>query len=295
MSSSGLYQITPNSDHGVNLNLWELQEKLNAAIDWLSTWGFSVSRTRIGQYQKFLESLVGKKLSELEYHSFMFDIGEILYIHSALCKFSDLDLRPLLADLVKGKARKGLIVGDERARNFEFELKTAAKFLEQGYKLNLSTNADLIATNNLGKQVLIECKRLTSKKQLKKRIKEASAQLHKKYKYCSEPLATRGFVCLDVSNLVNPEFKVIGTDESIDASKFLGGLVDDFANENCDLWAGIQDLRTWGVILCATAPVLLNEQLCSLARVYHVDFSVVDNSELNTAREFINHLTRQSR
>lgn len=286
--SSNLVQVV-STETGVEMNLTELIEQLDKAIAWLTSWGFNVSPTRVAKYKSYLLNSVGEEVSVLEFESVMYDISELLFIYNAINNCDDKALEPLLADLVKGQVRKGLQVGDERARNFEFELKVIAKYFKLGFELDLTTNADLIVKDQNGSQLLIECKRLTSNKKLGKRINEAAKQLHKKYQYCLQPMATRGLIFLDISNLVNTEFKIIRAETYHEAERFLGGKVDEFANKNYELWNSITDLRTWGVVLYCSAPTKIDGRLSTVSRVFHVDLSVVNPEDRKSANVFVKH------
>lgn len=287
--SSHLFQVI-SPEAGVDINFTELIDRLNGAIEWLSSWGLNISPTRIVKYRTFLLNSAGKEVSVFDFESVMYDISELLFIYNTLNELKDSSLKPLLEDLIKGQVRKGLQVGDERARNFEFELKIIAKYYKLGFELDLTTNADLIVKDNKDAQLLIECKRLTSTKKLGKRIKEAAKQLHAKYKYCSQPNLARGLIFLDVSNLVNTEFGIIRASTSHEAYMFLSKKVDDFANKNYQLWNSITDSRTWGVVLYCSAPTKVNERLSTISRVFHVDFSVTDTQDAQKANVFIKHL-----
>lgn len=286
--SENLVQLD-NSPSGVPMNLLELVDRLDQATQWLSSWGFNISPTRVAKYKQYLLQAVGKEVSVLEYESIMYDISELFFISNTLSDYQGAALEPLLGDLIKGKVRKGLKVGDERARNFEFELKVIAQYYKLGFELDLSTNADLIVKDKLGSQLLIECKRLTSAKKLGKRIKEAAKQLHSKYQYCSNPLQTRGLIFLDVTNLVNPSFSIIRANASNEARAFLGRKLADFASKNEELWDDLRDLRTWGVVLYCSAPTKINEELSTISRVFHLDLLVSNQIEQDKAHAFIKH------
>ncbi|MFS1431047.1 hypothetical protein LMH73_029105 [Vibrio splendidus] len=226
-----------------------------------------------------------KLTSDLDFHSIMYDVLELLSIYNGLNSLSDENLVETLQVMVGGRVRKGLLVGDERARNFEFELKIISHYNRPGFNLDLSTNTDLIVENYQGTRVLIECKRLTSSKKLEKRIKEASKQLNKKYKSHG---GTKGIIYLDVTNLINTNFKLIKAETTVDAENFIRQKIEEFAEKHHHLWCSIENIKTVGVILYLSLPAEIGGKVIKVLRVHHAEMLIGNPEEKPLIQEFFN-------
>lgn len=105
-------------------------------------------------------------------------------------------------DIIKG-ANFAHLDKNPKSRNTQFELWIASYFALSGYKVDLSTETDLVAKKGWT-TFYIECKRIISRKTLNKRFKKAEEQI--KNRIPKQGLLKRyyGLIFIDVSQYIVP-------------------------------------------------------------------------------------------
>ena len=118
-------------------------------------------------------------------------------------------LRGKMLDIVRGTNAylSENVSSSNKARNTAFEVLVGARFKLAEYNVDFPHLADArVIFDN--KEILIQCKRPSSFKQLHKNITDARRQLKASYR---GPNRSRrlGMIAIDISKLVNPEFNLL--------------------------------------------------------------------------------------
>ncbi len=87
---------------------------------------------------------------------------------------------------------------DSRARNKQFELRIASYFCQAGCEVDLSTDTDIISSTE-SEVFYIECKRISAKNQITKRLSEARKQLARRMPTAEGNRIAVGFIAMDVT------------------------------------------------------------------------------------------------
>lgn len=194
-------------------NIHEHIASIEKFIRYLEGKRIAVASSRIAKYKKFLENFpVDTELrpKENEEHHKLIDellyvyreVHEIMWIQKGLEKREPAGIDNIMRTIVGGNtyARDDT---DTKARNYQFELRIASYFLQNNYDVNLETEADVVVKNTAA-HFVIECKRLYSEKNAKKRISEAAKQLKKKVGKQSIFSRKVGIAVFDVTKLAYP-------------------------------------------------------------------------------------------
>ena len=193
----------------------EFDRQFDDACDWLTSIGLDHNRTRYGDYKKAIDIFTnsnerGKSEEQLEHEFYSFlnayaEIAELVRIKSVFSEHQFSNLNQKLKKVLAGSPFKNLS-GNDNSRDFLFELTIASRFINAGYKVDINQSADVVASTD-GIIIYIECKRVKSAKQIKKRVKSANQQLKKRIQ-ASRTTGARGIVALHVSDIINPEYKM---------------------------------------------------------------------------------------
>ena len=167
--------------------------------------------TRLSQYVTVLDEMNALEGVQLEYeqHFELFDryalalreVYDLMLIQRGLSVHEPPGTDELLKIIVGGQL---FAANDEdrRARNFQFQLRIASYFLRTGHVVDLSKEADVVALLSCG-TLHIECKRMSSAKQVDKRVKECARQLKGRLA-AVRSMRQFGLAVFDVTKLAYP-------------------------------------------------------------------------------------------
>jgi hypothetical protein len=186
------------------------------ACAWLDSLGINFKKSRFGKYQKEIQAFERTIKSDIDtedkisaFYSFInsyAEATELIRIKNAL---QHIESSKYLSQLKKATAGQIFrnIASNDSSRDFFFELTLAARLINTGYSVTVDELADSIAYIN-GAKVFFECKRITSQKMVKDRVKQASTQL--KRRFLNEMSKNiKGIICLNVTELLNPHLVMI--------------------------------------------------------------------------------------
>lgn len=201
-------------------------DRFDLACDWLNSLGIQYSATRVGQYQRILRRLAlcqqSGTLDDFN-SSYPFEVwvnaaleaAEIVRIFEGLSGEKHLGLVEKIKDAVSGHELYVLDKSDRSGRDVGLELAAAAKFALAGYQVDLTGSADVSV--KFGTHPLyVECKRIKSKAQINKRLKEGVKQLHKRYVSSDIPPAARGMLVVSISKLVNENLGLLEAKDDVE-------------------------------------------------------------------------------
>jgi hypothetical protein len=158
----------------------------------LDDFGIRTQNTRIERYQQYLQAIVNDDqpaesqiFRSLDEYPFDNSLDRKLYVIREVHELMWI-LRGLNMHMPKGiKEKLNTIVGgrdfaaldaNSSSRNAQFELRIASYFCQAGYKVDLSTETDVVAYKSKS-TYFVECKRVSSKNQLSRRVNDAQKQL----------------------------------------------------------------------------------------------------------------------
>ena len=171
------------------------------AIEWLKTKGLNINNSRYVSIMRDLgEFSIGEYPSELIWG--MSEVDTLYRVYLDILSngyFDGEDLRKLLNGSKFLNDEK--LGGAENSRNYLFELILAGIFAKSGAKIDFNTVADFRFKLPQGSTGYVECKRISSHTQLKKRIIEAYEQVQLR---CAENDV--GIVGIDFSRLMWEHF-----------------------------------------------------------------------------------------
>lgn len=185
----------------------ERQQKLDSFASWLKTLGIDASKTRVGEYQRFISYLATKSrqdFSEEDSNSMVHtlrEVEELLWIQKGLMSQKLSSGIELLKRILGGSPFAKDDALNTPARDFQLELRIASYFLQTGFAVNMDEDADLEVTFPDGK-LFVECKRLKSPNKVLKRAKGAAHQLKNRYK--GNNRQKFGLAVFDISNIIMP-------------------------------------------------------------------------------------------
>lgn len=250
----------------------EILQEYESACDWISSLGIDYRPTRFKSYLDdtkllFHENAKGvdeystdaelKKVAK-RYLNANREIHELLRIVNALKRVEDNDsFLDKLRKTAAGKA--GRLINDKgQSRNFAFELDVASRFIFAGFEVDLSDEADLRVLIN-GKNLYVECKRVTSMKQLGKRVKSANHQLLRRLQIASSK-NSRGLVAVEVSHLVNFDESIWGYKTTEHLWNASVEIINSFVRNNEDEFRKGSTKQLLGVLAQITFPSFISNQ-----------------------------------
>jgi hypothetical protein len=253
---------------GLRITYDELLLKLNDACCWLEECGVSVSIGRVGHYRKILQELIRARgtgnwepfeAKHPNVWNAIFEALEILRIHEGLKNCTN---ERLFSKVVK--AAKGPVLFSENSlangsgRDISLELLIAAKFASTGLPIDLDGDADL-QVEIFGRELFVECKRLTSEKSINNRLKEGLNQLRGRYETAKYPPDARGILVLSVSKLYNEKFDIVCGDSISSIQAHAQLFIKNFIRKNSDfIEKYYRDERTIGAIILLDSPGEIN-------------------------------------
>jgi hypothetical protein len=198
---------------------------------------------------------------------------EIMRIHKGLASLYSSGLRDKLQTVLSGKDGRPSPADFDPSRDTAFELLLASRCQGAGLRVEIGIGADLIIPLD-GAEVFVECKRLKSPDNVRKRIKQGLKQLHRRYESATAPLAARGILALSITDLANPEHGLITGNSPEDVSEKVHRHVYGFILRQQFLWQHTQDRRTIGAFVELFAPSIIeNENLFTTCHQFGVNNS----------------------
>jgi hypothetical protein len=188
-----------------------------------------------------------------------YEVAEITRIYEGLNKYIDPQLIPRLQDSLKGHELFVLDNEDRSGRDFSLELSIAAKFAVSGYEINFGHEADLEVQID-GHTFYVECKRLKSCQQARKRIRHALNQLHKRYVKSPEPSKSRGIFAISIGKTINSELGLLEAVDSVSLGNKAFAHNATFIEKNKMYWQDKVDRRTLGVAVILDAPGMITSE-----------------------------------
>lgn len=230
---------------------------------WLESRSMEVQRTRLNKYIKFFQkrkteedgiARVGIELDDTDEMLFILrEVDEWLWIFKGFKNNPPLGYQELFKKSLGGD----YLAKDDNthARNYQFELKIASYFLQAGCKIDLSEVSDLVAYLGSWSPIYVECKRISSFKQIPKRLKELANQLKNRYK-SRKTSSCHSLAVIDVTKLVNPNLGLSYGNDREEVRDGIRGLLIELSNNN-DFHSVFEgDKRVLSVWLHATIPAL---------------------------------------
>ncbi|NVK72080.1 MAG: hypothetical protein HWE24_01265 [Oceanospirillaceae bacterium] len=250
----------------------ELLKDYESACEWISSLGIDYRPTRFKSYLDDTKLLFNENAKGVDEYSTVDElkdvvrrylnasreIHELLRIVNALKRVEDNDsFLDQLRKTASGNAGR-LINHKDQSRNFSFELDVASRFIFAGFEVDLTGTADLRVLIN-GKNLYVECKRVTSMKQLGKRIKSANQQLLRRLKRDSSK-QSRGLVAVEVSHLVDFDESIWGYKTNEDLWNASAEIINSFVRNNEDDFNKGSTKRLLGVLAQITFPSFISDE-----------------------------------
>ena len=219
-------------------------KKYNEACCWLQDLGIDFRPTRFKNYIEQSQLIFGKNAKDIDQYKSDIEfreavdaflnanreIHELLRIVEGLRKIeNEQEFIEQLRKTASGSTLQTINPKDY-SRNFAFELDIASRFIYAGYKVNLSKIAD-IEVDIDGVTLYVECKRITSPGQLRKRVKSANSQLVSRLRRDLSS-HSRGLTAVEVSHLVGLNPDIYGYKSAEIAYNAASETINQFVREN---------------------------------------------------------------
>ena len=236
-----------------------LADDLDRAVAWVRLFGIEPNPTRLGNYVRaanLLKSAYNNARMDVlasdlpVFNNMFYEVLEFVAIHKALAGKYDEHLSEHVRKMVSGPVVNTDEVPETSsnvARDTTFELALMALVAQAGLQLNFKPKVD-VALDFEGRHYLIECKRPRGYKGLEKNLKDAKKQLTRA---CGAALhtRTRGIVALDITRLVNPEFKIYVTKDPNDIDRAMVEALDNFVEDHIEVIKANTSRKTIGVLV----------------------------------------------
>lgn len=233
--------------------------KFDDVCNWLSDIGIDYSRGRVKKYKWILSELakyqqenkLGAYTEITDFQSIVntfHETEELFRIYDGLSNIDCKDLKQRIKNSIKGSELYVMDNSDRSGRDFSFELTIAAKFAQRGFIIEFGDDADIKVVVD-GNPFFVECKRLKSKKKIKKRIKAGLNQLSFRYNSSSHPAAARGLLALSVGKVINPKLGYMKCNTDQEAGDICSTYIERFLLEYDPIIQSHNDKRTLGVLV----------------------------------------------
>ena len=170
------------------LTIEERIARLESFGEWLRTRGLIAAPTRLGRYIKTMGRLAplltkGRRPSHEDFDTYLYtlrEVDELLWVYKGLLKAEPPGVVGTLEIAIGGRtlSRED---SDSTARKYLFELRIASYFLQAAFDLDLSQDADLTIQLKDDALLHVECKRPESVTKIRRRAKDALAQLQRRF------------------------------------------------------------------------------------------------------------------
>jgi hypothetical protein len=177
---------------------------------WFSELGFEWATTRYGIYEKhFARFVAAATLGDgtpidmdfkRAFDSAYLEANEIVRVYSDLKQFEKTQFLDQLKKVLSGQEFRARVDNDQ-ARDFLFELSTAARFLRASFPVTLSGVCDVVAELPEGR-LFIECKRVKSANRITKNVKKAAEQIKSRIGMDRSKKAM-GLIAINITDLID--------------------------------------------------------------------------------------------
>ena len=280
----------------------DILEEYNEACDWIDSFGLNHSSSRFGEYKKKINNIANNLKSsnsaEEKYNVFTDYLNsfnesiELIRLKKAFSTEKHINYLDQLKKITSGKTVRNQSDNDF-ARNFAFELSVAARMINAGYEVDVSQLADIVVSVD-SRLLFMECKRLTSSKQLFKRIKLASKQLNKRLS-SSRALRARGLIAINVTDIINPDFNLNKSTDAEEMKNYHSFQFNEFMKTNESSFNQLRNKKILGV-LCeynmygfieSTAPLQITN--CRGVKIYQNVLSMKDEEMIRDLSQKISN------
>jgi len=201
------------------LALPHLLNDLEALVSSMNDLGVQTSGTRLHRYNRYLNAAAdGDPIDHASYFADLPDahihdevdlrlyifreVHELVWIWNGIKDNAPIGATKKLQKIVGGR---DFTPSDEdsTSRNYQYELRIASYFCRRKYSVDVSQQTDIVATS-ANERFFVECKRLSSEKQVVPKLNDAAKQLKKGMPRTSN---TYGIIALDLTQVVYPGSK----------------------------------------------------------------------------------------
>ncbi len=222
----------PMSESSQRSHVLAILPELDKAVDWLRDLGAVSSSSRIEGYRNDihrLESLGEGKHAASVINSVQ-EAFDLILIYRAFHGRNSRGVEERLKLIAKGP--RYLVderprAASDRARNIEFELLMASRFVLAGFSVNLETETDIVLRFE-NYVLLAECKRPFGQTGLRRGVKDGCEQLSKRLRTLDLGSNPRGILIVSVSQLVNRDTSILKTNDENSANAALERLLQKF-------------------------------------------------------------------
>lgn len=236
-------------------------QQYSTAIHWMRGLGIKLDPGRTSHYEKILRHWKDayKTASDEErkdifpdFVSSMFEIFDFVSIHASFKGVQSDQLAFIIDKLQKG-VNGPINATDETpesttARNFLFEASVAAR----AHRPDLGVEAILDASSDTGiridgKNIWIECKRITTTEKIESNARKASSQLEK---LLARNIASehRGIVAIDISKILDRGDTIFVARNDKELEESVDRMMDQFITQYSQIWQRIYQRRHKKVI-----------------------------------------------
>jgi hypothetical protein len=246
----------------ISQDLESLIQDIEEALTWLEQMGIQARRTRFGEYQRDLATVLEhrasgtvEKLPEIvpreKYRIAFIESARLVEVAKAFKRIPGPRFRQKVRLAAAGPAHPlDEKKSGSKARDFLFELSLAAFFRRRILPVIAWTQKDLIV-RAAGATFLIECKRPQSKKGVKSSIKDATSQLVDHFRRYKAGVDRYGMVALDISVVANPQSAYLVVDSIGTLVREVDTLFERFHAEFESALRYHRDKRILGILLFA--------------------------------------------
>jgi len=239
--------------------------KFISAVKWMKSIGVKISLGRTTSYENIIglykDSYKSLSANEIEgifpgFVSSIFEVHDFIGIHESFMEISPDQLTGLVNKLQKAVNGPVNSIDETHvstaSRNFLFEAVVAAKSHHPDKGINAILDAHSDSGIRIGgKKIWVECKRVTTLKQIKKNIQKASKQLEITF---NKKIGSghRGVVAVDISKILQAGDKIFVRENDSSLINSVDYLMDKFINDYSHIWQDIlsrRDRKIIGVII----------------------------------------------
>ena len=238
----------------------EQARRLNEAYEWLAGFGIRIAPSKLHHYRKIIDCLAEhQRLGNLQWADLPFsfsdaittfgEVNEILRIHRGLVGLNAAGLGSKIKTLLSGTQGRPPADILDPARDYAFELMTAARFNSAGFSIDLSGAADISVDVGGGMRLFVECKRIRSVSAIRKRVREALHQISRRIRKMEQPELGRGLLAVSITDCYNPEHMIVPQPSHEHIRAVLGNLMDGFIRRHGGLWQGAGNAQLLGTLV----------------------------------------------